>query len=144
VTALAAGDQRRLLQLVALAASPYDGEALAALRKAQAIASAHSMTLPEALLAGAVVAIDLQRITALETDAFQRGYAQGRAETTAEGTLRTWREFSAECLAKFAFLLNPWEQQFLRNYATRGWATPTPKQLPVLQRIAAKTGVRAP
>jgi hypothetical protein len=84
MTALPADARRRLLQVVALTTSLHGGEALAALRKAQQLAAGYGATLAEALMATAAADLDLQRIAALEKDAFERGRQAGLQQAAAQ------------------------------------------------------------
>jgi hypothetical protein len=145
VSALAAADQRRLEQLLALAASStFDGEALNALRAAARITSGAGLTLLEALRTTAVAQLDLQRMVSLEEAAFQRGYRLGVADGAKRDMPKTWAAFADLLLNDYASLLTPWERNFLTSFRTGSRLQPTPKQREVFERIAARCGVATP
>ena len=77
MTALAAADQRRLVQLLAMSAASNDGEALNSIRLAHALVRRHGLNLTEALegIGGAKAeALDLARLAQLgERAAYERG-----------------------------------------------------------------------
>jgi hypothetical protein len=144
MTALAVADQRRLEQLLALAgSSQFDGEALNALRAAVRLAAGTGVTLLEALRASAAAQLDMARITALEKDAFRRGYQKAVEDGGAQGAVpASWPALADRLLQQYARLLSEWERKFLANFIENGWPTPTAKQRAVFERIAAKCGVR--
>lgn len=79
--------RERVAKLLALAASPHDGEALAALRKALEVARGMGLTLTEAVSQGAASALDSRRIAMVEQEAYERGLRDG-AEKAAKAAER--------------------------------------------------------
>ncbi len=147
--ALPENAQRRLLQLIGMSGSSFDAEALGAIKRAHRLAAEHGCTLIEAIET-APAEIDLQRLTALEQDAFDRGFAAGRAQARPNGAeqhvfqMVTWHTAVETCLHDHALILTAWEREFLQSWLTRGWSRPTQKQAVVLGRIADKCGVPTP
>jgi hypothetical protein len=91
VTALAAADQRRLVQLLAMSAASNDGEALNSIRLAHALVRRHGLNLTEALegIGGAKAeALDLARLAQLERAAFERGRLAALDEARAAAVPR--------------------------------------------------------
>jgi hypothetical protein len=145
VPPLASADQRRLEQLLALAASSeYDGESLNALRAAARISAGAGLTLLEALRVAAVTQLDLRRITALEKQAFERGFQQGLAEGAKRDAPKSWAAFADHVLQSYPRLLTDWERRFCGDFRARGWPRPTPKQQAIFERLAARCGVPTP
>jgi hypothetical protein len=145
MSALAAADQRRLEQLLALAvSSEFDGEALNALRAAARITDSVGLTLLEALRSTAVMQLDLQRITTLEEAAYQRGYRIGIADGAKRDAPKSWPAFADLLLQDYSRLLTGWEREFLTDFRSRGWARPTQKQQVIFERVAARCGVATP
>ena len=146
MSALAVADQRRLEQLLALAgSSQFDGEALNALRAAVRLAAGTGMTLPEALRVSVGTQLDLQRIAVLEKDAYERGFRKGVEEGGAQGPApASWPALADRLLQQHARLLNEWERRFCASYLSSGWPEPTLKQKAILEKLAARCGLRTP
>lgn len=130
--ALAPAEHRRLLQLVALTGSNFDGEALAALRKAQKLCADRKLTLADALQGTASAQIDLARIKSLETGAYERGRRDGLAEARRNGgTVASPQAWARECLAELSDLQAN-EREFLTKVTAYadwpGWLTPKRKR----------------
>ncbi len=145
--------QRLLLQLLGMTGSDHDGEVLAAVRKAHQLVKGHGATLIEALQTTASNAIDLRRLTALEEDAYRRGYEAGRAASTADDGMAavedvpcgpSWQVFAHLCLRDHAAWCTSWERNFLQDWIDRGWSNPTPKQRAIFERLSNKCGVSLP
>lgn len=146
----------RLERFIGMTGSDQDGEALNAIRMAWRLAVEQGMTLGEALDAAAqakvvtgAIALDLKRLTQLEADAVERGRRLGREEALREmgagqrgpRTEWTWPLICEHCLTEHPMILTDFERSFLQGFLDRGWAAPTQKQLPIMQRIAVKCGV---
>jgi hypothetical protein len=145
MTALADAERRRLEQLLGMTGSVHDGEALNALRLAHRLVAGHGLTLVEALTAAAGQAIELKRLTALEKDAYERGYRKGVEDGEAPPRRpASWPAFANYLLLRHPQLLNNWERTFLASFASSGWPTPTEKQRAKLEQIALRCGEKTP
>lgn len=142
---------KRLIQLLGMMGSTHDGEALTAARMAQRLLTQLGLTWEEAMGAGLS---EEQAKYACEL-AFRDGYEKGRAAGVAEGNravqayqaaraARTWTMVARELLNDHDDELNEWETEFCEGFIDRGWASPTPKQRAVFERIANKCGVECP
>lgn len=137
--------RQRLEALFGMTGSDHDGEALSALRHAQKLAAAHGTTLLELLLAPSRAAnLDLARLTQIEKDTFDRGFAAGQASVANQSPPATWPLLVERCLRDHPRLMNEWEHGFMSDFLKHGWATPTVKQRPIMERIAAKCGIPTP
>ncbi len=114
---LSEADQQRLEQMVGIAStSVHDGEALNALRFAQQLAAAAGYSLLEALRSAAQAQLDLERLAALEADAYERGLAAGLERAgakpqSAEG--RHWRDTANTLLSHHQRALKTRDVEFL-------------------------------
>jgi hypothetical protein len=146
MSALVPADRRRLEQLVALAgSSAFDGEAVNALRAACRLAAGNGLDLLEALRASAAAQLDMVRIATLERDAFERGFRKGIEEGGAQGPApASWAALADRLLQQHARLLNEWERRFCASYLSSGWPEPTLKQKAILEKLAARCGLRTP
>jgi hypothetical protein len=137
----------RIEQLLLLAgSSTFDGEALNALRAAVRLASANGQSLLEALRANTAMQLDVQRLAALEKDAYERGFRKGTAESggTARRRPPSWPAFADALLQNHPRLLTEWEQGFLASFIAKGWPTPTVRQHAIFVRIATRCGEATP
>jgi hypothetical protein len=141
---LSPADRRRLEQFMGMTGSQHDGEATNALRLAQKLAAAAGLSLIEAIRASAAQQLDLVRITALEADAYRRGYERGLEEGAEQDKPRSWPALAHHFLTGHAPLLNEWERGFCSDFITKRWAAPTPKQRAIFERIATRCGVPTP
>jgi hypothetical protein len=99
--ALAASDQRKLLQLLGMSGADNDHEALNAVRLAHALVRKHGLNLAEAIegIGGAKAeALDLARLAQLEQAAFERGRLAALDEARASA-LPPWRVMRDHALA---------------------------------------------
>jgi hypothetical protein len=137
--------RERLERLIGMTGSDQDGEALTALRMAQKVATEHRTTLMEILLTPLrAQALDLTRLADLERDAYERGFASGQASVANQSPPATWPLLVERCLRDHPRLMNDWEREFMSSFLERGWAKPTAKQLPIMERIAGKCGIPVP
>jgi hypothetical protein len=161
--------QTRLMNLIGMTGSDQDGEALNALRKAQALASEHKITIidflrgapqPSSSSSNGWSAGDSERTRAAAfakgkeegvKAGYQTGYKAGYAEAAAKlqaasepAVPASWAMFADICLYRHDNLLTAWERGFLADWLEDGWEKPTPKQLAILQRISRKCGVPVP
>lgn len=145
--ALAAPDQKRLLQLLGMSASDFNGEALAAVRLAHQLARRHGLNLVEAIEAinaakaqAAEAALDTARLQQLQAAAFERGRLAGIDEARDAAT-PTWRVMRDHALATCPNL-RPNEREFLVSLAYRYRLTP--RQLQWLTDIYNRCPARGP
>jgi hypothetical protein len=146
MSALVPADRRRLEQLVALAgSSAFDGEAVNALRAACRLAAGNGLDLLEALRVSAAAQLDMARITALEQDAYRRGYQKAVEDGGAQGPVpASWPALADRLLQQHVRLLYEWERGFCASYLSSGWPEPTLKQRAIFAKLAARCGLRTP
>jgi len=141
VDALSQADRTRLLRLLALGGSSFDGEAVNAVRLACRFVRERGLTLAEALQTAATQEVDLARLAEMERDAYERGRqdAKATAPTTPDAP-RTWRDCVRDC-QRYRDFLSDWESRFLANIAQ--WRSAlTPKQQSKLHDICSRLQVR--
>jgi hypothetical protein len=140
-------DRAKLAKVLAMGGSAYDGEAAAALRRAEAMLKAAGMDWGQ-LLGGSGAADDLARQLTIavsaceqlieENDRLKRRLA--RATTTASPAHWIAPTTNAEKIdwcANFASLCSDWEREFVVSLAGRRWAL-TEKQQNRLDELVAK------
>lgn len=116
-------DHDRLLKVLGMTGSDQDGEALAALRKAQAIMSAAKVTWSDLIKA--------------QPYAQMREEPQGRpSDWDDEAARLKVRRCASMILEKYPFLLNEWEKGFLSDWEQKPdhWSMST-KQRAIFVRI---------
>lgn len=138
-------DTTRLTHLLAMTASPFDGEALSATRLAWKFMQDLGINFQDVVEGRAIPNARQAREKAYE-EGFEKGYAEGlrdgkRAPRPRPGT---WQALVRDLLEEHGEQLSEWEEGFLESFRRRGWHTPTDRQRPVFERIANKLGVDLP
>lgn len=133
---LGAEDRDRLVKILGMTGSSHDGEALAALRKAQSIMERAHIGWKD-LLAGQAAGQAHRRPQperSSPTDDFWRRY---HSYPTPE--IEALRKAGSEALAAYPFILSEWERNFLSDWEDKpeSWSM-SEKQTAVFQRIRLK------
>lgn len=134
---------RRLIQLLGMLGSEHDGEVLNAARLAQRELGAMGVTWAEVINGGAGYA--QEAANAGYDRGFREGLTRGKREAEEAARLKrppNWQTFALTLLHEYR--LTEWEIGFCENFVERGWASPTPKQHGVFERIASKFDLDLP
>lgn len=134
----------RLTHLLAMTASPHDGEALNAARLAWKFMREMGINFQDVVEGKGMPQGHSAREKAYE-EGYEAGYAQGFREGQATPRPRpgSWQALVRELLDQ-PDNLSEWEEGFLESFASRRWHTPTDRQRAVLERIADKLGLELP
>lgn len=137
--------RQRLIQLLGMLGSAHDGERLNAARLAQRTLGEMGLTWEEFCGGGNGERGDSKSYMSGYNDGYRQGYDKARRESTvARAKPQTWTAFARALQSQHWNDLSDWEQGFIDSFIERGFATPTPKQRWVFERIAAKCHVELP
>src|SRR4030095_10405276 len=120
---LTEAERARLKKLVGMLGSNMDGEKLAALNMIDKLAQSKGLKIHELLLGE----LDPPPPTLIFTDIRKKPQPHW-----------SWKDRIAwvlELAEEDAYLLSDWEYDFCQSFIMRGYRVPTPKQLPIMQRI---------
>ena len=138
----------RLIQLLGMMGSAHDGEILNAARLAQRFIGGEGLTWEEVLTqksaGGNSGRVEGDRYRDGYSDGYHKGLAEGRAQGSTVKKVVTWTGWSRFVMDRHEKNLSDWEQGFIESFISRGWATPTPKQYKVFERIAEKLELDLP
>lgn len=146
--ALTEGERGQLLKLLGMTGSRHDGEAVNALRLAQALMQRHGMAWAD-LIDNADAIAELKckldaaeqacRILLAENDELKEGAEDWR---DVDGDHRRQADWALQLARQGRARLNPFEKEFLGTM--RSWSGQlTAKQKPILSRIIEKVSVHA-
>lgn len=136
--------RKRLIQLMGMTGSKHDGEALNAIRLANRVLGELGITWEETLNGtGKYTDKDMQEVA---RQSYEQGVEDGRKAGIAapRRTGASWIAFARDIRDNYFGELNDWEEGFVESYIERGFATPTPKQRGVFERIADKLDLECP
>ncbi len=108
-------DKTRLIQLLGMLGSDFDNERATAGRMANDIVKANKLSWDELLNEKPLIVINKQ-----------------------EQNYNSWRAKARRCIDDYPEEMTDWESEFMHSILVRGFATLTPRQEEVLERIYNK------
>lgn len=171
---LTTDERARLIQLLGMMGSNYDGEVCNAAKLAQRLLSHHKLTWGEVLNGSATTSTSnanraagggrggeaasyekgfqagLDRGAELAAAAIKqeylRGYSDGvkHAKHLGIKSNRSWREWAQDRVDHDEDCLSEWEINFFGSFAAGRYAVPSDKQRAIFQRVAARLDLELP